>query len=152
MPDKFGIIGTSDGLGYYKRCFEEIESYWVSRPVYEPTFLMHVVWCTHNNYLYRSLIPSIARIYETGMFDRWEKFHVAYFQKEKLEQIRNIAADSGWRRSESNLLKDYLVSKQTYSEIVTHLAGFIAICLLTFSVDYFRIKLKRTKVIPIFRN
>lgn len=133
IPNKFGIVDDMAMMGSYKGCFEQIGSYWVSKPISEPAFLNQLVWVTHNNYLFRSFTLSIGRIHESGLFGRWERFISADSEKLKRDEVRNLAL--GAMKIKRSLLEEHSVSKHIFLEII-HFGGFIAICLVTFCAEH----------------
>lgn len=143
IPNKFGIIDSMVRIKWFKGWFQDIGSYWVSNPISEPRFMNHLVWDTHNNYLYRTFTLAIARIYESGMSDRWRIFSLAYSEKYIRKDIRNLT--KGIVGSSKNLLKGHSVSRHIYLEILIHFGGFIAVSLLIFSLEWLHQQLTSTK-------
>lgn len=83
------------------------------------------------NYLYPALLLSLARVYESVLYDQWHNFADAYYNNVFWKRSRSILKRL-YKTVGKRANKDHQISKVIYIEIFLHFCLFIgvALCML----------------------
>lgn len=133
IPNKFAIIDLIETIECLKIFFEELGTLWVSRPVAVHKFINHLVWSVQNNHLFPTITLSLARLYESGLYNRWDMYFIENEKKVNRAKLRKLNAqvelslDSG---------KEHQISKGVFLEILIHFCIFLAAGLLSFVIEH----------------
>lgn len=134
-PKKFTILDDNFVVDKFKNLFEEIDTYWVSRPVTETSLGMNVILATHNNFLYQTISVSIAKMHESGLKDWWDNWYNEYTRRSNKQQVQHYMRQLQSNRHTSDV--KYEVPKAVFLQILIYYTAFNAVCLVAFVFECF---------------
>lgn len=90
IPSNFFLIDKLWHAELFKTQLMFFTSKWTSRAQPLPVFLSRDGWTLKENYLYKKIADPLAKLYESGLYNRWASF---YKKDDVLYYIRKAAID-----------------------------------------------------------
>lgn len=132
-PNEFAIIDQMAKASRFQTLLEEAGTYWVSKQVVEPRLQIYETWLISNNYFQSIFTMYLARVYESGLHQRWKKFSALSESKIDKRMVRILMFDS--KESRETRLDEHTVSKKVFLEILIHYVAFIGTALFAFVLE-----------------
>ncbi|CAL8122854.1 unnamed protein product [Orchesella dallaii] len=76
FPKNFGVFELVKHVDMQKHILQlYMPSKWVSSAIHVPNFMTRMPWTVTRNYFYPAFRRGLSFIYESGLYNRWDKYH-----------------------------------------------------------------------------
>lgn len=137
VPKQLAIFDWDFLVERYKSLFEEINTYWVSKPFADTRIGISSMATTSNNYLFPIITNSIAQVYESGMYIWWHSVYSAYARKTDKKEVKSIMMEIK-KKLPLKLTMVHGVPREVYLQIFLHYWAFIGVSLGMFILEFFK--------------
>ncbi|CAL8124726.1 unnamed protein product [Orchesella dallaii] len=100
VPTKYFFMDMSHFVERFRMYLKFFTRKWVSKSHPLPCFVGRAGWAVSHNYMYDRIKIMLARVYESGLYERWETY---WHKNQALQSMRNIV-----NKLDKNVKKDLL--------------------------------------------
>lgn len=120
LPNEFAIMDPLTQINLFTTLFQFLGEKLISKPRHVSVFTNRDFWTVPGNYLYHFISNAVAQIYETGLFQRWDKHFIYKRQINRIQEIfqlmfpnpseNDLSRKNGVLGIPVNKLKSYLTA------------------------------------------
>ncbi|CAL8122933.1 unnamed protein product [Orchesella dallaii] len=120
LPLNFVVLDQEDVIETMVSQLQIFSKKWVSKPIHLRIFTRRTAWIAFRNYFYPPFTRSLAQIYESGVYSRWESYLKTKLIRKEIMYIQSRIGNRNSERSSTqvSLILDNAHSQQESASII----------------------------------